>query len=129
MAKFSNTLFRICNWLFVIGVVAQIFLAGMVVVARQTGWETHTELGHTIGLFLILMLITMYTGKAGSEVKRTTWILFFVYVLQADLLIFMRESLPLASAFHPVLALIDFWLAVKLLRLSPGSMQPASSKT
>ena len=127
MAKVSNTLFRVCNWLFLIGVVAQVFLAGMVVVARQTGWESHIELGHTIGLFLILMLITMYTGKAGGEVKRTTWILFFVYVLQADLLIFMRESLPLASAFHPVLALIDFWLAVKLLRLSSEPMQPAST--
>lgn len=120
MAKFSSTLYRICTWLFLAGVVIQVFLAGLVVVARQTDWQAHIGLGHMISVFLLLMLITMYTGKADRQVKRTTWILFIVYILQADVLIFMRESVPFASAFHPVLALIDFWLAVKLLRETAG---------
>jgi heme A synthase len=88
----------------------------MVVVAGQMDWATHRDVGHIIGLPVILMTILMYVGKAGSQIKRTTLILLVVYILQADVLIFMRQSVPLASAFHPVLALIDFWLAVKLLR-------------
>ncbi len=129
MSNPSGKLYRIFNWLFVIGVVTQVFLAGMVVVARQMDWDLHTAIGHLSGLPLILMVITMYTGKAAREVKRTTWILFVVYLLQADLLIFMRETLPLASAFHPVLALIDFWLAVKLLRQTEAGAVTAASKT
>jgi hypothetical protein len=127
----SKTLYRIFNWLFVIGVVAQVFLAGMVIVARRIGWDLHTNFGHILSLPLILMLISMYTGKAGSQVKRTTWILFLVYLVQADFLIFLRTStsvpLLVLSAFHPVLALIDFWLGVKLLRQN-GSVWPPSAK-
>ena len=46
--------------------------------------------------------------------------LFGVYVLQADIVIFLREQLPLVSAFHPVLALVDFALALTLVRRSWG---------
>ena len=109
-------LYRILTWLFVIGVVLQVFLAGLVVVARTSDWEAHIGLGHSLGIPLILMLILMYVGKASSAVKRTTWILFLVYFIQADVIIFMRQSVPLLSAFHPVLALIEFWLGMRLLR-------------
>ncbi|MGH2581709.1 MAG: DUF6220 domain-containing protein [Anaerolineales bacterium] len=113
-------LYRILTWLFVVGVVLQVFLAGLVVVARQSDWEAHIGLGHMLGMPLILMLIFMYVGKASSTVKRTTWILLLVYVIQADVIIFMRGNVPLISAFHPVLALIDFWLGMRLLRETTG---------
>lgn len=128
----SSKLYRIFNWLFVIGVVAQVFLAGMVVVAAQMGWDSHKDLGHFLGAPLIVMLITMYTGKAGREIKRTTWILFLIYLVQADVLIFLRTStsmpLLILSAFHPVLALIDFWLGVKLLRSDSAGWQSVAKK-
>jgi hypothetical protein len=73
-----------------------------------------------LGIPLILMLILMYVGKASSAVKRTTWILFLVYFIQADVIIFMRQSVPLLSAFHPVLALVEFWLGMRLLRETTG---------
>jgi hypothetical protein len=110
-------LYKVFNWVFVVGVVAQVLLAGLVVVAGQMDWAAHRDTGHIIGIPLILMAVLMYVGKAGRQVKRTTWILLVVYILQADVLIFMRQSVPFAAAFHPVLALIDFWLGVKLLRM------------
>ena len=91
MTSLSGKLYRIFNWLFVIGVVVQVLLAGLVVVSRQTGWDLHKDLGHFTGLPLLLMLITMYTGKASRNVKRTTWILFGVWFLQAEVLIFLRN--------------------------------------
>jgi hypothetical protein len=115
--KLAQTLYKVFNWVFVVGVVAQVLLAGLVVVAGKMDWAAHRDTGHIIGLPLILMLILMYVGKAGRQVKRTTWILFLVYILQADVLIFLRQQLPYVAAFHPVLALIDFWLGVKLLRM------------
>lgn len=88
----------------------QTFFAGMAAVARIAGWENHVSLGHSLGLPLLLMLITMYTGQLPRRMKRLTWLLFAVYFVQADIVIFMREDLPLVSAIHPVLALIDFAL-------------------
>jgi hypothetical protein len=115
MQSFAKTAFRVLAWLFVLGVIAQVLLAGLVVVAGQIDWTIHRDSGHILGLPLILMLIFMYLGKLPSAAKRTTWILFVVYIIQADVIIFMRESLPVVSAFHPVLALVDFWLGIKLV--------------
>lgn len=118
MSKKTNLFFRICTWLFIAGVVTQVTLAGLTVVAAQLDWSIHKELGHIVGLPLYLMLITMYVGKANTAVKRTTWFLFLAFVLQTSVTIFMRFSpapVVYLSALHPVLALVDFWLAIKLL--------------
>lgn len=108
-------LYLLAAALFLAGVVAQVFLAGMVVVAGQMGWANHRDLGHALGLPLLVLLGAMYLGRMPTQVKRLTWLLFGVYVLQADVLIFLRASAPLAAAFHPVLALADFALAVTLV--------------
>ncbi len=117
-------IYAISAGLFLTGVVVQVFLAGLVVVARRAGWAYHASLGHILGLFLILMLVTMVPAKlpAGGS-RRLTILLFVVYFLQSDVLIFLRETAPYAAALHPVLALIDFWLAQHLLRLSSRQLR------
>jgi hypothetical protein len=114
--KLSRTLYRLFAWLFVAGVMTQVFFAGMTVVARQWPWTNHANLGHFLALPLLVMLVTMYIGKLPGGLKRLTWLLFGVYVLQADVLIFVREVAPALSALHPVLALVDFALGLALAR-------------
>ena len=106
--KVSRTLYMLFAWLFVAGVMTQVFFAGMTVVAGRWPWTNHAGLGHFLGLPLLIMLVTMYAGKLPGRMKRLTWLLFLVYVLQADVLIFLRVSAPVLAAFHPVLALVDF---------------------
>lgn len=124
MKRAATYVYSLAAWLFVLGVVVQVFLAGLVVVARTTTWEVHTGLGHTLGLPLLLMLLTMYLGKRSARRKRLTWLLFGVYLIQADFVIFLRESFPLASALHPVLALIDFALGWRLARSALPQRRP-----
>lgn len=116
--KASRIAYLIFAWLFVAGVLLQVFFAGMVVVARQMNWENHIGLGHTLAIPLILMLITAYLGKLPGRMKRINWLLLAVYILQADVLIFLRASAPVLSALHPVLALLDFALGVALASLA-----------
>ena len=116
MTKVSQIAYLIASWLFLAGVTAQVFLAGMVVVAGQIGWANHRDLGHGLALPLLVMLVTAYLGRLPRSLKGMTWLLFVVYVLQADVIILMRGSAPIVSAFHPVLALVDFALAVTLAR-------------
>jgi hypothetical protein len=61
------------------------------------------------------MIATAYLGRLPRNMKWMTWLLLAVYVIQADVIIFMRDSLPFVSAFHPVLALVDFVLAAFLV--------------
>lgn len=116
MIKVSRYIYLAASWLFVAGVVTQVFLAGMVVVAVKMSWDGHIGLGHSLAGPLLLMLISMYLGKLPGPMKLLTWSLFGVYVLQADVLIFLRVQAPVLSAFHPVLALIDFALGWVLAR-------------
>lgn len=115
MVKVSRIVYFATSSLFLIGVTLQVFLAGMVVVALQMGWSNHRDLGHSLALPLLIMLISAYLGKLPRGMKWITWGLFSVYIIQADVLVFMRTSLPVASAFHPVLALVDCVLAVILI--------------
>ncbi len=107
--------------LFLLGVIVQVYLSGLAAVARTTGWTAHIELGHTLALPLILMLILMYIARLPRAVKGQTWLLFLVYVLQADVVIIVKRQAPFLAALHPVLALVDFalalWLVVSVTRL------------
>lgn len=122
MARGSRFVYLVAAWLFLAGVLAQVFLAGMVVVAARMGWDNHAGLGHALGLPLLVMLVTVYLGRFPGSVKRLTWLLFLVYIIQADVLIFLRGSLPVVAAFHPVLALVDFALGLKLATMARSSV-------
>lgn len=106
--------YLIAAGIFVAGVTAQVFLAGMVVVASQIGWSNHINLGHMLALPLVVMLATAYLGRLPGSLKQLTWLLFAIYILQADVIIFLRDSAPVISAFHLVLALADFGLGLIL---------------
>lgn len=132
--KTSRIAYAIFAWLFVAGVLVQVFFAGMTVVAGRMGWDNHIGLGHTLALPLILMLVTAYLGKLPGRMKRLTWLLFGVYVLQVGVLILLRASVPVLAALHPVLALVDFALGLSLARKAtiiirsdkPLELQPLS---
>lgn len=129
MVKGSRFVYLVAAWLFVAGVLAQVFLAGMVVVAVRMGWDNHAGLGHTLALPLLVMLVTVYLGRFPGRTKRLTWLLFFVYVIQADVLIFLRGTLPIVAAFHPVLALVDFALGLKLAAMARSYAGATSGAT
>lgn len=116
MSKSFRIVYVIMAWLFVIGVLVQVYLAGMVVVAGRMGWSNHVDLGHSLGIPLLLMLVAAYAGRLPGSLKRLTWLLFVVYIIQADVIIFMRGSFPFVAAFHPVLALVDFALGLVIAR-------------
>jgi hypothetical protein len=132
MTKIARSIYWSVAWLFVAGVAIQVFLAGMVVVAGRMGWDAHRNLGHLLAAPLLLMLISMYLGRLPGSMKRLTWLLFVAYVLQADVLIFLRGVAPVLAAAHPVLALIDFalglTLALKARPLLREALAPVSSR-
>lgn len=131
MIRVARYIYMGAAWLFVTGIVLQVFLAGMVVVARQISWNNHIGLGHMLAGPLLFMLVTLYLGRMPRRVKTLTWTLFIVYAIQADVIIFMRLSAPVISAFHPVLALVDFglgyFLARQAVRLAREEKAPSAA--
>jgi hypothetical protein len=69
MSRVSRIAYLVALWLFLAGVTTQVFLAGMVVVAGQSGWASHRDLGHAMGLPLLVMVITAYLGRMPGPKK------------------------------------------------------------
>lgn len=108
-------------WLFAAGILSQVFLIGLSLLGGQPSWQTHIGLGHGLAIAPLLMIVCAYLGRLPRPMKPLTWLALVVYVLLADVVIFLRGSLPLVAALHPVLAVLLFgvvgFLAVQAWRL------------
>lgn len=132
-SKLSRHAYLICAILFATGILAQVFLVGLSLLGRLPSWQIHVGLGHTLGILALLLVVLVYLGRLPSPFRRLTWITFGVYVLLADIVIFMRDSVPVVSALHPVLAMTLFAftssLALRAWRLMRPSKMEAPSET
>lgn len=101
---------------FVAGLVVQVYLVGLAVVAGRIGFAPHVSLGHALALPLLVMLVAASVGRTGRRTVRLTWLLFAVYVVQANVVMVVRASAPAVGALHPVLALVEVVLGIVLVR-------------
>lgn len=113
--KIARWAYLTLSWVFVAGILTQVFFAGMGIFAGGPNWDTHIGLGHLLGMFPLLMTILVFIGGYPRRTKGMTVLLFFVYLLMADFVIFIRQP-PQVAALHPVLALILFVTAFTLAR-------------
>ncbi len=106
-------------WLFVVGVVIQVFLAGLGLFDTPSYWPTHVEFGYAIGWLLGIMFVLALVGR----IPRSAWgrfgLLFLVYVVQTVLPLF-QSAAPFVAALHPANALIVFGVAVVVARGAPS---------
>jgi hypothetical protein len=111
---FSRNMYTIAAGLLVAGILTQVFLVGLSLLGGQPGWPTHIRLGHSLGIAPLLMIVLAHTGRLPRPMKRSTWLSFAIYILLADVVIFMREVAPVVAALHPVLAVLLFGVAAPL---------------
>jgi hypothetical protein len=103
-------------WAFVAGVVLQVLFIGLGLFAESEYRKLHADFGWTIlHLWPLLILVAAPAARAGrtrimqaAALAVTVWIVPILAVLRADA--------PLVAAFHPVGALLAFWLAIVVAR-------------
>ena len=99
---------------FVIGLVVQVFYAGMGVFGASD-FEVHIGLGWLLHLVPILILVAAAVGRAGR--RRIIWATALAAtVFVVPILALMRADAPALAALHPVGAIISFWLAIVVAR-------------
>ncbi len=109
--RVSRYAYAAAAWLFVVGILAQVFLIGLSLLGGQPSWQTHIGLGHSLSILALLMVVLAYAGQLPRPLKPVTWLNFALYVLLADVVIFMRQAVPFVAALHPVLAVLLFGVA------------------
>ena len=120
MVKSTRILCLMAAWLFPVALLIQVFLVGLSLFTGQAYWSTHREVGHSLAVLPLLLVMLAYLGRLPRSEKLLIWLLFGVYLVQTEVFAAMRDAVPLLAAFHPVLALVLFALAILIaLRALP----------
>jgi membrane-bound metal-dependent hydrolase YbcI (DUF457 family) len=112
LVKWIRMLYLIVAWLFPVAILIQVFFVGLSLFTGQAYWGTHRDVGHTLAVLPLLLVILAYLGRLPSVEKGLIWLMFGVYLVQAEVFAVIRADVPLLAAFHPVLALVLFALAL-----------------
>ena len=112
VVKWIRILYLIIAWLFPLAILVQVLFVGLSLFTSQPYWDAHVSLGHTIGVLPILLVILGYLGRFTRRTIILTWLALGTYLIQAEVFAVIRADVPLFAAFHPVLALVLFALAM-----------------
>jgi nicotinamide riboside transporter PnuC len=103
-------------WAFVAGLVLQVFFIGLGLFNGAEYRETHAWFGWTILHLspLLILVATPLAHAARARILQAVGLAVIVWIV--PILAAVRADLPLAAAFHPVGALLAFWLATVMAR-------------
>jgi Zn-dependent protease with chaperone function len=110
MVSGARYVFLATVWIYVAGILFQVFLAGVGLFGAAKDFEPHAGLGWILHLVPVLLLIVAAVARVGSRLLWWTTALLVVQFVQ-PILATLRNDQPVVAAFHPVLALVIFWLA------------------
>jgi len=111
----ARTLHTVVAVLFVVGLIAQVWLAGRGVFESPTMFDTHRSLGYTLSLFTIALLVLGLLGGMGRRPTILAVVIFVLFILQSVFVV-MRDSQPAVAALHPVNGFLILFLAIVLAR-------------
>jgi uncharacterized membrane protein (DUF441 family) len=97
----ARNLHAIVAWVFVAGLVLQVWLAGRGVFEAETMFATHRDVGYTLSLFTVVLLVLGLLGGMGRRAALLAIGIFVLFILQSVFVI-MRSSMPAIAALHPV---------------------------
>jgi hypothetical protein len=115
MRPIARQLHAVIAWIFVAALVVQVWLAGRGVFESPTVFATHRDVGYTLSIFPIVLLVLGLLGGMGRRVAILAAVIFGLFILQSVLVV-MRESSPAVAALHPVNGFLIILLAVVLAR-------------
>ena len=122
--------YLVLAWLYVVAIVVQVLLIGLNLFAGESTRSAHVGFGHFIGVLPILMLIVAFAGRLPGPAKALAGWQFGLFILQAEVFAAIRGLVPVLAAFHPVVAMVTFALAVYVARRAsawvrvPGQTPP-----
>lgn len=132
MVRAARYLYLVLAWAFVAGVVLQVYFIGLGLFDGSEYRQLHADFGWTIlHLSPLVILVAAPAARAGrTRILQAAALAVTVWIV--PILAAVRADLPLAAAFHPVGALLAFWLAIVVARGATrlvGSTETGASPT
>jgi putative tricarboxylic transport membrane protein len=115
MRSVARTVYLVVAVAFVVGLAAQVFLAGLGVFDSPTAFATHRDVGYALSFLPILLLILGLVGGLGRRMAILAAVIFGLFLLQS-VFVAMRDSSPAIAALHPVNGFLIVLLAIFVAR-------------
>ncbi|MBA2444100.1 MAG: hypothetical protein H0V49_02050 [Nocardioidaceae bacterium] len=119
-------MYVVLAWAVVVGLVAQVFLIGLALLAADaSGISLHRNIGWIVHLLPIAVLVFAWFSRASRG--HWMWALASaVVVFLVPIFVLMRDSVPVLAALHPVAALLAFPLSLVVALNSLRALRGAS---
>ena len=105
----------VVSFLFVGGVVLQVFLAGLGVFDSPTRFATHASWGYLLEIVPLILLVLAAVGRLGRRQIIYAAALFGMFLLQS-VFVALRGDLPMVAALHPVNGFAILLVAILVAR-------------
>jgi hypothetical protein len=131
MRSIARTIHLVVSWLFVAGLIAQVFLAGLGVFSSAASFATHRDVGYSLSVIPIVILVAGLLGGLGRRLGLLAALEFGLFILQS-VFVAMRSSAPAVAALHPVNGFLILLLAIIIARdslLARAATSPAPTGT
>ena len=109
------TLYAVAASILVVGLVLQVFLAGLGVFDDPTFFLTHRDTGYTLEAVAFFVIVFAAIARAGRAQIGIAALIFGLYLLQSVFLA-VRVSAPAIAALHPVNGFLILLLSIVLAR-------------
>ena len=109
------TLYAVAASILVLGLVLQVFLAGLGVFDDPTFFLTHRDTGYTLEGLAFFVIVFAAIARAGRAQIGVAALIFGLFLLQS-VFVAMRVSSPAVAALHPVNGFLILLLAIVLAR-------------
>jgi len=125
--RFARPIHLVVAWLFVVGLLYQVFLAGLGVFDSSAAFITHRDTGYGLTLVPVVLAVTAFAGRFGRWQVAAALVMLVQFILQS-VLVFQRDAVPAIAALHPVngfvILLIAIWLATDAWRRFQAGDEP-----
>lgn len=128
MTRAARYAYAVLAWLFVVGLVVQVFFIGLGLFAGADGIELHRNLGWILHLAPLLIFAAAAVSRAGQR-HWLTALALAVVVFIVPILVTMRDGSPVIAALHPVGAVLAFWLTIVVAQNSLAAFRAPAPPT
>lgn len=115
MTRYAGLAYRGMIWLFVAGVVVQVFLAGLGVFGPKKDFGLHLTFALLLFVLALVLPLAALAGRLGRRVIGLSFLILALFFLQS-VFVQLRADMPYLAALHPVNALAIFWVSLTLAR-------------
>jgi len=114
MIRAARYAYAALAWAFVAGILLQVFYAGLGIF-EGPNFDLHVNFGWLLHLGPLPILVAAGLAGAGrAQILHAAALAVTFFIV--PILAAIRADAPLAAAFHPVGALLGFWLATVVAR-------------